>query len=163
MSGEFGEKLEKFVMEDHWRAVERKPYPMFKGVWEEYSVLPVTHTYDFEKEIDKHLEIPLLGGGHVKLGRAEGEKQQISVNVKFPTARGEMNADSFIVTETLKRDPYPFWIFYDDDSQNERMKFLARMKPEKDIDWEHIRPNTDEYKIAQALCRYKAFELPQEM
>lgn len=163
MSNELGEKLEKVIMKEYWMTVERKPYPMFKGLWESRHALPTTHSYDFAEELNEHLEIPLQGGGYMKLGKTAGEKAEISVDLRFQTAGGETREASFIVTNksTVKEgDTYPFWIFYDDDDQNERMKFLGRMKPEKDIDWEKIKPDTAEYKIAQALSKYKASDLP---
>ncbi len=142
--------------------VEQKPYPIFKGVWEKRDVLPTTHTYDFGESLEKPLEIPLLGGGYIRLGKTAADDPQILVNLRFPTARGDMEEDNFIITHTWgegkENRPYPFWIFYDSEEQDERMKFLATMKPEQDIDWEKIKPETKEYKIARALCKYKEFE-----
>ena len=156
------EKLDKLIMDEHWKLVEQRPYPMFKGVWEKSQILPTTHTYNFEEELNEHLEIPFVGGGYIRLGKTAGDEVQISVELKFPTARGEMQEARFIVNDVLKTKPYPFWIYYDDDSQNERMKFLSRMKPEKDIDWKSIEPNTAEEEIAEALCKYKASETPPQ-
>jgi hypothetical protein len=73
-----------------------------------------------------------------------------------------MKEEEFIITHTWgeakENDPYPFWIYYDSEEHDERMKFLARMKPEKDIDWEKIQLDTAEYEIAKALCEYKEFQ-----
>ncbi len=153
MSNEFGQKLEKYIMDEHWKLVQEKPYPMFKGVWENRDILPTTHSYDFGKTLNEPLEIPLLGGGYIRLGKTAAEDPEISVDIKFPTAKGEMSENGFIITQGWgEESQYPFWISYDSEDQDERMKFLARMKPEKDIDWESIKPESREYKIAQAMC-----------
>ena len=143
-------------MDEHWNLVENKPYPLFEGVWEKRFILPETHTADFGNEIGGHLEIPFVGGGYLRLGRTQDAKPDVSVDIRFQTARGEMREEEFIVMSGTKLGkPYPFWIYYDQNSQDERMKFLARMNPEKDIDWEKIPPESKENEIAKALCKYK--------
>ena len=159
MTTELGRKLDDLIMEDHWKMIEQKPYPMFKGLWENRFVLPAIYQADFEGENGTPLEIPLVGGGYIKLGREDTDRANISVDINYPTARGEMREEGFIVTDGLMQyDAYPFWIFYDDHAQDERMKFLSRMKPEKDIDWEKIKSGTVEFEVAKALCKYKEFE-----
>ncbi len=148
-------------MDEHWKLVAKKPYPMFKGVWENRDILPTTHTYNFGETINEHLEIPLRGGGYIRLGKTAAKDPEISVDLKFTTATGEVSEDNFIITHgSGEAKQYPFWIFYDSKDEDERMKFLARMEPEKDIDWESIKPETVEYKIAQALFLYKVLETP---
>jgi hypothetical protein len=72
MSKEYGRDLEEHVMKEYWRTVTTKPYPKFKGVWEKRNVLPVTSTARFEDEIETpRLEIPLVGGGYIELGRTD--------------------------------------------------------------------------------------------
>src|SRR6266487_3126488 len=100
MSNEFGRDLEEHIMEEHWSMVQNKPYPKFKGVWQKRFVLPVTFTAGFEQEIGKPLEIPFVGGGHIKLGVTDAGRPDISVDMKFPTAKGdgEMIEAGFIIT-----------------------------------------------------------------
>jgi hypothetical protein len=161
MSKEYGRDLEEHLLDEHWWMVNNKTYPKFKGVWEKRFVLPTTYTRHFnERTEEQPLEIPLVGGGFIRLGINDQARPDIAVDIKFPTARGdeEMREEEFIITDERDREPYPFNIFYDGEDQDERMKFLARMNPEKDIDWEKLHPESDEYEIAQALCKYKEFE-----
>jgi hypothetical protein len=161
MNKEYDRDLEEIIMENHWSIVEDKSYPKFKGVWEKRSILPVTHTSGFEKETDiPHLEIPFVGEGYIRLGRTKDKNALISAKIKYSTARGDvdMREDEFIVTDGLDHKPYDFWIFFDSEYEEERMKYLARMNPERDIDWEKIKPGTKEYEIAKAFCKYKEVE-----
>jgi len=158
MSKELGGKLEELIMNEHWLLVAQKPYPMFEGLWEKRDVLPTVYTHDFEEPLNEHLEIPLQGGGYIRLGKTAGENPQISVDLKYQTARGEIEQDGFIITKWLREtegSAYPFWISYDNQEQDERMKFLARMEPEKDIDWVRIEPESKEHEVAKALCKYR--------
>lgn len=161
MNKEYDLNLEKLVMRNHWNIVENKPYPKFKGVWEMRHFLPVTHIKVFEKETgEQPIEIPFISGGYIRLGRTTEQDAPISAYLKYPTARGDtdMREDGFIITDILNNKPYSFWIFYDDHDEDERMKFLSRFDPERDIDWEKIKPGTIKYMIAKAFCKYKDVE-----
>ena len=149
-------------MHEHWKLVEDKAYPPIKGVWEKRNTLPVTWQDGFENPSGiAPLELPLVGGGYIRLGLDGTEDPDIDLDIYAPNSRGEMTESGTIIGSTLAREEYGFWIFFDNSEeprQAECMKFLARLKPEKDIDWEKIKPDTDEYKIAKALCKYKEFE-----
>jgi hypothetical protein len=157
-----GQKLEEHLMHEHWRMVEDKPYPKLKGVWEARESLPVIYDCEFNPIDGEPLEIPLVGGGHIKFGSADSKDCEIGLDIKFPTARGDdhmMEDNGIIVTRwEVEGDPYPFWIFYDDHSHDERMKYLSRMDPDRDVDWEKIKPFSIESKIALAMCKYKKLE-----
>jgi hypothetical protein len=159
MGKEFGAYIAKDVMDEFWSETKLKTYAKFQGVWEKRGLIPFTHTKGFDKRLEDDFEIPLLGGGYISLSKAEGKHPHIALLAKFPTSRGDDNMilESVIVTEKpSNEDMYPFTINYgDENSDKELMKYLARMDPEKDINWERISP---EYIIAKAFNKYKKIE-----
>jgi hypothetical protein len=159
MTSERMEKLVDGLMDDHWEMVNEKPYPKLAGVWDRRDFLPVAFTTDFKKT-GELLKIPLVGDGYISFGITERKEPEIGIEMKYSTASGTIKETEFAIFEDKDLD-YGFDIFFDDpkdEDQAERMKFLARLDPERDIDWERIKTNTDEQRVALALCRYKSKE-----
>ena len=74
MSNEFGGKLEKVIMNEYWEMLEDRANPVVKGVWEKRDTLPITWQDSFETPSGAApLELPLVGGGYVRLGRTDTE------------------------------------------------------------------------------------------
>jgi hypothetical protein len=158
MIPEYGLTLEQHIMENHWRSVKNKSHLAIKGVWESRYDLPVTFEEEFENTTDvEPLKIPLIGGGFIKLGTTRVSRE-ISLDAKFPTARGDehMTKASTIVTRKSEGDdPDQFSIFCDEEDEYELLKFLNRFDAKRDVDWDSIAPFTTEHKIARAMCNYR--------
>jgi hypothetical protein len=160
MSIELAGKLEKVIMDEHWEMLENRANPVVRGVWEKRDILPVTWRDSFETPSGTHpLEIPLVGGGNIRLGRTDTERPWLDIDIYAPNSRGDMTKSGTIIVGLPSNADREFNIHFDnveDPTQMECIKFLARFKPEKDIDWEKIQPESKEHEIAMALGKYKA-------
>ena len=135
--------------------------PYLKGCGRQETSFLQHIPQNLRKKLEKTLLKPFIGGGHLKLGRTDDREAAISADIRYCTARvdSDIREDEFIITEgNMSQSPYAFWIFYDNPSETERMKYLSRLDPERDIDWEKIKPESTQYKIAKALCKYKEVE-----
>lgn len=156
MKREFGDKLIDHLMKEQWSLTWKKAHSNFTGIWEVRSMLPVVFEAGFEKKTNTpHIEIPLLGEGYIRLGITADIKPDMSIDLRCSTVRGDddMRHVSFVVTDYKGNSPYPFDINFDEE--DEHMRFLARFNPEKDIDWKKLKKNSDELRLALAICEFK--------
>lgn len=160
MSTELAGKLETVIMDEYWNMLEDKAAQTVKGVWEIRDTLPATWEDYFETPVETPpLEIPLVGGGYMRLGRTGSEDHSLDIDMLAPNSRGNLTGSGTIIRSLPSNADREFDIYFDnlrDPTQVECLKFLARLKPEKDIDWEKIKPESKEHEIAMALGKYKA-------
>ncbi len=167
MKNEFADNLDRHIMSEYWKSVENRVYPLISGVWEMRNSLPVTWKDGFETPSgEKPLEIPLVGGGYMRFGRTPSEELFLDIDVYFPMANGKMMESGGIVSqENAKDDHYGFWVYFDDSRdirQTEYIKFLARLDPNRDVDWERLQQGTDEMTVALALCKNFDKDMPSK-
>ncbi len=147
------------------RSTQSRAYMVASGIWKERALLPVTIDND-GREIDgtKSMIIPLANGGYIELGRIESDspgKETIYIEIKRLNVNGNKflecgtNLTSGYYGDELSKD-FGFWIFYEnphDQSQTGAIKYLAGFNPVIKVDWNQIKPRSNEMTVALSISQ----------
>lgn len=143
-----------------------KAYLVANGVWKERRLLPVTHDSDYDRISEvSPLVIPLVGGGHIELGKfstTPTKEETVYIEVNTGNKDGKKinsfgtNLTSMYSSGSEEASAYDFWIFFDDPHDSDQVKivkYLAGFNPIKKIDWDSIKPKTNEMDIALSISQ----------